>query len=215
MNSIIPAKVVHTLKAPAAAAAALLLLASNPAQADFSSPYAINPPANGTIYATTVTTIGVWNVSRVGNGGFPSPQLTLNAPISLTLDTGFPVGNNINNGLNLTVSTAIVDSGVLSFSYQLSRANTNNNRGGYYLNGVFTQLTNATGSVQNLAVNAGDIFGFSAQAGPQLLSAGIQSRTMLTISDFNVSAIPEPATACFGLLALAACFTRRSRLRAA
>lgn len=205
--------ILHSLKAPAAAVA--LLLSSGLVHADFSGAYAINPPANGTISATSITSIGEWNVTRSPNSGFPSPTLTLNAPISLTLDTSFPVGNSPTNSLSLTVSTDIAEAGYLSFSYTLSRLNTSNNRGGYYLNGVFFQLTTPTGTVTDLQVNAGDIFGFNVQAGPQLLSQGIQSRTMLTISNFNVSAIPEPATACFGLLALAGCMLRRTRVQTA
>lgn len=177
--------------------------------ADFSDEYAINPPANGSYAVNTITTAGAW--TRTGSAtGFGNPQITLNAPISLTLDTSDSV-SSISSSANFRLSTTIVEDGLLSFSYSLSVLNTLNNRGGYYLNGVFVQLASGSHSVTDLAVEAGDVFGFGVAAGPHSVSMGIRSRTMLTVSNFDVAPVPEPTTMLFGAGLLGFCLTHRRR----
>ncbi len=169
------------------------------AQADFSGMYSVNPPVDGTYTLTGTQTYGTWT-STSNNG---TSVLTLNdsqAPASLTL-TGTAASSTSEEQFTHTAPFT----GTLSFSYTASGVTFLN------VNGSLTFL-NGTSSVTNVAVGAGQTFGFLTESG------GSYTGSSLTVSNFSApGSVPEPGAAGWiaagaaGLLATRALRRRSAR----
>ena len=169
------------------------------AQADFSGMYSVSPPADGTYTLTGTQTYGTWT-STAQNG---ASVLTLDdsqAPTFLTL-TGTAASTTSIEQFNDTAPF----SGTLSFSYTASGVTF------LTVDGNLTFL-NGTSSVTNVAVGAGQTFGFLTQSG------GSYTGSSLTVSNFSApGSVPEPGAAGWiaagaaGLLATRALRRRSAR----
>ncbi len=149
-----------------------------------------------------------WDVTNFNTNGSVN---TTNAPASISVRGGNRGLFAFGFGGQTAYTTTAVGSGEVSFDWSY---NTNDLLGasflgfardpfGYLLNGVFTQLTSGSSSIQNgvssFLVNEGDIFGFAVRTKDNLLG-----RATVTISDFHApQAVPEPAS-MIGLLGLGA-----------
>ena len=163
---------------------AATVIGANPAEAaGFSGSYAPNN----------------WTLTNSNADGFVD---TSNAPGSISL-TG---GNNwsYESGQTAYTTTAAVNS-LVSFNWYYSTTDWEPyyDPFGFLLNGVFTELTDPWGSqsqsgTYSTLLNAGDIFGFAVNTTDN--SYGSAS---VTISDFEATQVPEPASV-LGLLAFGA-----------
>ncbi|MFM7165535.1 MAG: hypothetical protein ACKO3T_09830 [Planctomycetaceae bacterium] len=153
----------------------------------------------------------------VTNGGDGSFNLT-NAPLSVTL-------NGSNNGVGTShtrFSITPTTGWLINFDWQYSTQDWGPayDPAGYSVNGVFTLLTNSSGSntqfgqVRDLLIQSGDTFAFEQRSGDSGYGPA-----MLTLSTFSAfAAVPEPAGiipvavgfAAFGLRA----FRRRRAVQA-
>ena len=160
----------------------------------------------------------------VTNGGDGSFNLT-NAPLSVTL-----TGSDNNVGASLTRFSITPTTGwFINFDWQYSTTDSEGpewDPAGYSVNGVFTRLTNPSGSktqsgqVRDLLIATGDTFAFEQRSRDSRLG-----RAALTLSSFSATVpgsfsatVPEPASiipvavgfAAFGLRA----FRRRRDMQA-
>jgi hypothetical protein len=161
---------------------AATVIGANPAQAaGFSGSYA---PSN-------------WTFTNSNADGFVD---TSNAPESITL-TG---GDNRSGRFGQTAYTTAAVNSLVSFNWNYSTVD-----GpfwdpfGFLLNGIFTQLTNPNGSnsqsgTYSTLVKAGDIFGFAVNTRDNIVGPA-----SVTISNFEATQVPEPASV-LGLLAFGA-----------
>ncbi len=122
-----------------------------------------------------------WNFSTTTIGGDGSVN-TAGAPASIVLS-----GSDNNSGgccsLYEQYSITIPASGMISFDY--SHVNPDLDDAYYVINGVTTLITNVgSGTISNIAVNAGDVFGFRVFNQDNCCGRGV-----LTISNFVF--IPE------------------------
>ena len=80
-------------------------------------------------------------------------------------------------------------------------------RGGYFLNGIYTTLSDTDGEFgsEAIAVNAGDTFGFFTESDDNLFGEGL-----FEVTNFN-AAVPEPGTFVAVGVGLAALVARRRR----
>lgn len=150
----------------------------------------------------------------VTNGGDGSFNLT-NAPLSVTL-------NGSNNGVGTShtrFSITPTTGWFINFDWQYSTTDHPfRDPAGYSVNGVFTLLTNSSGSntqfgqVRDLLIQSGDTFAFEQRSVDSSFGPGV-----LTLSSFSAT-VPEPASiipvavgfAAFGLRA----FRRRRAVQA-
>jgi hypothetical protein len=180
------------------------------ANADFSSPYSLNPPADG-VYSNPAggSTFGAWTLSLAGPNGRTVD--TSAAPTSLTL--------SMNDGSGVpasaTLATTAISSGLLAFHWSANLSHL----GGFgpafaavVINGVETDLTTADGTHSgdfSVAINAGDTFGFR-------VGANYVGSSAFTISNFSTP-VPEPtviALVVAGAVGLIALREARRRARA-
>ncbi len=160
----------------------------------FSGPYA---PAN-------------WTTTLTNSDGSVN---TAGAPGSITV---LGTDNGSFAGGNTLYTTTAAATGTVGFDWSYTTTDGPFwDPAGFYLNGVFTPLTNPFG-FQNqggsfaFAVNEGDTFGFYASSLDNIFGRG-----NLTISNFDAPT-PEPATlAVFGMMAAGAgAYVRRRKVRA-
>jgi len=158
---------------PLALAAAALLSAVAPAEASFIGPYDISH------WTITVTP---------GSDGSVNTSL---APDSVTLTSG----NNGGGGSNVDFTTTAVESGTISFAWSYHSYDVDGpywDPFGYLRNGVFVQLTNSGGAIDQSGttyffVNGGDSFGFRQNSVDSIYGPG-----QTTVSGF--APVPEPTT---------------------
>jgi hypothetical protein len=187
----------------AAASVGSIALAAK-ANANFTAPYALNPPANGTYTgASAAGAFGNWT-SSLSIVPFRDSLIT-NQPTSVTLNI-----QNLGFGStsNFSLVTTAPATGLVSFNWSLTSSGFAALNLGYLLNGNFTQVGNSTqNSSSSFAVNTGDTFGFR-------LVANYGTNGGVTISNF-AAPVPEPsitilvASGAVGLLALRAMRRRR------
>jgi MYXO-CTERM domain-containing protein len=173
------------------------------AQADFSSPYQLTPPAAGNhSVSNSNISFGAWTaVSTLATGANAN---TSSAPSSLLLglSNGTVGAGNEQFNFNATVQ----GSGPLSFNWSFTTNGLAPTQFGYTVNGAFTSLatTNANG-LANISVNAGDVFGFR-------LFANYNGSDSVTISNFSAP-VPEPSIAMLVAAGVVALFLLRERRR--
>ncbi|MFB2979832.1 PEP-CTERM sorting domain-containing protein [Microseira sp. BLCC-F43] len=163
---------------------AATVIGANPAQAaGFSGSYA---PSN-------------WTFTNLNADGFVD---TSNAPESITL-TG---GDNLSGAFGLTAYTTAAVNSLVSFNWNYNTQDVDGpfwDPFGFLNNGVFTQLTDPNGSqsqsgTYSTLVKAGDIFGFAVNTLDNIVGPA-----SVTISNFEATQVPEPASV-LGLLAFGA-----------
>ena len=151
----------------------------------------------------------------VTNGGDGSFDLT-NAPLNVTLfgsDNGFFIGfPPSDTSFSITPTTGWF----IGFDWQYSTTDGPFwDPAGYSINGVFTELTDAFGSlsqsgqVRNLLIVPGDVFAFEQRS----RDSG-SGRAQMTISSFSAT-VPEPASFIPVAVAFAAFGVRAFRRRRA
>jgi hypothetical protein len=197
-----------------AAAAIGSVAGAQKAGADFSGPYTLNPPANGTYtQANAAGTFGNWT-STLGLTTSPSSDaIVTNAPVSVQLQLGNSQVPFVTDNFDLT--TTIQGGGTVSFNWNfVAGGGAPAGSGfGYLLNGAFTSLATGTSaaSFSSVPVNAGDVFGFR-------LSANYNANDNVTITNFSAP-VPEPsivmlvASGAFALVALREVRRRRAARR--
>lgn len=171
----------------------------------FDAPYATGllTSSFGNYITESVSTTGAWT-STVDTTG--ANRLNANGPDSLTLTLGY--------GQYDFTTTIVTGFDTISFAYS-TQENDSGDTFGYTVNGAFNAVTGG-GTVSNLALSAGDIFGFRV-----LAAAYSSSSTTLTISNLtaSASAVPEPASAAswlgLGVAGVVAMREMRRRPRAA
>ena len=189
-------------------AAAAIGIASS-ANADFSSPYSLNPPVDG-VYSNPANnaTFGAWTLALTTTG-FSRTVDTSSAPTSLTLSMNAALGSV----QSATLGTTAITSGLLAFHWSANLTHA----GGFapsfaaiVINGVQTNLTTTDGTTSGdfaIAINTNDTFGFRS-------GVNYVGSASLTITNFSAP-VPEPAIAALiitgvvGLMAL-----REARRRA-
>jgi hypothetical protein len=189
----------------AVAAAIGTIAAAETADADFTSPYALTPPPNGTYSnPSNGTTFGAWTANSLST--INSTVDTNNAPASLTLSMVRIAGSPA----YLDFSTTSFGSGLVSFDWGANLSNNGGVFASFVLNGTRTDLATTGGSSSgsfSIAVVAADVFGFR-------LGVNYQGSGAMTISNF-AAPVPEPSltilitSGAVGLLVLRA--TRRRR----
>ena len=193
----------------AAAAVGTLGTARN-ADADFTSPYALNPPPNGSYTGASVNgTFGDWTSTLTYVPSSGSDSLVTNQPTSVTLNlTDFQFMGPTDN-FDLVATAA--GTGMVSFNWSLTSTGFMPLSFGYLVNGGFTPIANSTSNNStSFSVAAGDVFGFR-------LIANYGSQGGVAISSF-AAPVPEPsitmlvASGAIGLLAMRA-VRRRSLAR--
>ena len=122
------------------------------------------------------------------------------APDSINLISS-NVGDDLPASTDFTV-TALAD-GMVNFDWLFTTADQEGpafDPFGWLFNGVFTQLTDNSGSITQsgstmFAVVAGDIFGFSARSTDSCCGSGTTTITNFSAPDASVSTVPVPAAA--------------------
>ena len=193
-----------------AAAALGTVTALQKADADFTSPYELNPPANGTYNDSgSGTTFGAW--TETDQNVSATTVDTNSAPASLSLSMSGSAFGFIQQFLDFSTSAA--GTGMVSFDWS---ANLNPNAAGsafaaFVLNGSETDLTTSPGtsnSTFSVAVTMGDTFGFR-------VGVSYAGSAAMTITNFSAP-IPEPsvmmliASGAVGLIALRIMRRRRA-----
>ena len=173
------------------------------AHADFSGTYTLLPPAAGSYTLTLANqTFGTWTTSNVFNYGSTNTT-TLNdadSPASVSLTASAP------GQTEFTLLDTAPVAGTLSFSFTFS-SSSRYGSAGYVVGTTDVDFSTSSGTVTNVALSAGQSFGFFVD--------GYEGTTAVTISSFSAP-VPEPAAAGWiaagaaGLLA-----TRALRRRAA
>ncbi len=198
---------------PALLALILVLFGGVGAKADFTGYYSFpqNNGPNSFYYqalqngAHTYVANG-WSINSneqhtiFGGLGYPSVYAT---DSRLIVDSGTPhvTPGVLCSGI-LEVSILAPSGGLFSFDYflQLSTATMDSYRDGYYfVNGNKFALTEGSGTVSNVRLNAGDIFGFGVDMGAFISRTQVDAN--LSITNFSAP-VPEPQS--FVLLLLGA-----------
>ncbi len=188
-----------------AAAAVGSVAAASTVNADFSAPYSLNPPANGTYNnQANNATFGAWKV--VEPTSIANTVNTGSAPSSLT----FSINNTSFAPRTLDLIATAASSGLVSFSWSAGLTATGffgASSAAFVLNGVATTLANqpANGSstpsgIFSMLVTAGDTFGFR-------VAQTYIGTAALTISNFSAPGAPTagvPESSVEGMLALTA-----------
>ena len=173
------------------------------AKADFTGPYALGNFTLTNTHLNPAEVIPADGFAEVTPGGG-----------SLIL-TGSNTGSGLLSGANTYLTIASQGTGLVSFSWSYSSLDIPQfDVGGYIRNSVFTALadTNGASGSTTFPVSLGQVFGFGVQTVDNQGEPGI-----LTISNFSApvaaSAIPEPGTLSFLLLAGAAVTALRRHLQ--
>jgi hypothetical protein len=146
------------------------------ALADFSGPYSVNPPANGTYNNSAANgAFGNWTGTWTFSSGPSSPFLSLNtnsAPSQISMS----LGNNVVNTETYSFLVTAASTGLVSFNFS---ANNNTFSSIAFLD-VTTSSSFALAGNSSFStnVNAGDIFGFK-------LTQNYFGNSSLTVSNFS------------------------------
>lgn len=119
---------------------------------------------------------------------------TSGAPNSISMTSN----NDASGFADLRFEIAATGGGIVSFDWNYQTFDSDSEAFwdpfGYVVNGVFTQLSNDAGAVvqsgtASFAVNPADVFGFSQRSFDSIFGSA-----QTTISNFDVAAVPEPAS---------------------
>jgi hypothetical protein len=203
----------------------IALISSAQARADFTDYYAFPRHQGATAFSYTVNQGGSytfvannWSISSSLSGWNPSggpgsPYVTA-TDSQLLFSTGSPFGvSGVSS--SLSVSTTAPAAGFWSFDFTLALSDPHfyASRGGYYfINGTGFALPQGSGTIDNIFLNAGDVFGFGVHA--SRAQQGVSTNASLTITNFSA---PVPEAQPFVLLLIGAglfafCYGRRQRI---
>lgn len=129
----------------------------------------------------------------------------------LYLDSGYinSVPGHPGSG-DVQVTATAPASGFWSFSFSLSLSPGSGSAAGYYqINGSRFSLTGGNGTLTNIALNAGDVFGFGV-GGSQYNSSLPGGEASLAITSFSAP-VPEPSTVLLTFLGLVSVGLLRQR----
>jgi hypothetical protein len=170
------------------------------ARGDFIGPYFLpNPGLFFVRNHPSPFSVGAWTATHQSTPAFPNPYINTSSS-SFVMFTDYASADGFSYSEEIELTISIAASGFLSFDYAIDRQpgpaiNPDNDRAGYLLNGTFVALGVASGSVQNLPVEAGDSFGFFVYAGPRCITCNPSwgSGTEITVTNFNAP-VPEPSS---------------------
>ncbi len=183
---------------------------AEPGRAQFTGYYAFpDVLPSGPGFSRTITASGMhtstannWTIYS-NNDGFhlQAPYVSVFPPYEqFTLFSGYLISGPTHFSM-VEVTSVAPASGFLAFNFTLDLGTPSSSHAYYTINGAQFALTTATGSVANVALTAGDIFGFGVNIGPQSTVNQIDAHAILNVTNFSAP-VPEPSTA---LLLLCGC----------
>ena len=181
-------------------------------RADFTGYYAFpntnpnpsGPPSFGrviTAAGTYTSTANNWTIASNNDGAhLQFPRVTV-SPIEtvFTLESGALL-SGFTHFSTVQVTTTAPAAGFLSFDFSIRLGTPSSSHAYYLINGTRFELPAGIGSVTNVPLKIGDVFGFGVNIGPQ-------STVNQTLADANVQVtnfsapVPEPSAAALVLLA--------------
>jgi hypothetical protein len=156
----------------------------------FVGPYALTPPAVGSYTnSPSGSTFGGWTATTTVGVPLDTYQNVNTSGALLTDTLHLEVGDTADGfqvGSNMTFTTVIVDTGILSFDYTAGYGGGGPNNLEFLLNGFVVATHPLSGSFST-AVAPSDIFGFRLSS----TYAFYSSEVMVNVSNFKV---PEPGS---------------------
>ena len=200
---------------------ATALAAATTLRADFDGYYSFPPsyPTGGEYYhpilasgSTTVSantcTIASNNDGAYGGQGTPYVFVSGDGG-TLTMDAGF-LFSGLGHFSTVEVQDIVPAAGTFSFDYHLTLGTVSVSHAYYLINGAQFPLSAGSGSIVNVSLNPGDVFGFGVNAGPSSVPLQWVAQVNLQVTSF-AAPVPEPSAALFLGLALAAVVCSRAR----
>ena len=182
-------------------------------RADFSGYYSFPdnlPNSPGVFFQslagrTGTQAAGTWSIFSDNQTTGLAPDLTV-TPGTLSLDGGaVPNASGPTLYFNqIEVTNIAPAAGFFSFDFTLSLGTANASHVYYLVNGTRFALSAGSGSVDNVRLNQGDIFGFGLDLGPNCISCVPDQfipEGVLQVTNFSAP-VPEPAA--FALLVVGA-----------
>jgi hypothetical protein len=190
-------------------------------RADFVAYYSFPPsyPTGGEYYhpilaaGPNVVSANTWSIYSNNDGAYDgqgTPYVFVSGDATtLTLDAG-ALHTGISHFSILEVRNTAPSAGYFSFDYKLTLGTLLVSHGYYLINGTHFALPAGTGSLLNVPLNAGDIFGFGVDAGPSSIPNQLFAQAIMEVSNFSAP-VPEPQTLLLvGIgLVMMACARRR------
>lgn len=163
----------------------------------------------------SVSTANNWTIYS-NNDGFhlQSPTVSVFPPYEqFTLFSGYLISGPTHFSI-VDVTTVAPAAGFLSFDFNLDLGTAFSSHAYYIINGSEFALPAGSGSIANVPLNAGDIFGFGVNIGPQSTANQIDAHAILNLANFSAP-VPEPSITALLVVAAGAavCLRRKDRRR--